>query len=115
MEHVGKHYEKEGAGQEEEEIDEDLVEWGVRTGVLKVLSDGKPWLVSVEDPNGGDTDGANNDLGNGSGRGRALTGSANSEEKDRKKARRQPSRTVVRERRVSFENEDGDTIEVSFG
>lgn len=113
MEHVGKHYEKEGANRDEEEMDEDLVEWGLETGVLRTLPDGRPWLVSAEDP-GSEEDRDENARGTGSGRGRGRmsNGSGGEEEKERKKARRQPSRTIVKERLVS---EEGDTVIVGGG
>lgn len=115
MEHVGKHYEKEGADRDEEEMDEDLVEWGLETGVLRTLSNGRPWLVSVEDP-GLEEDRDDSACGSGSGsargRQRMMNGSGGEDEKERKKARRQPSRTIVKERMVS---EEGDTVVVGGG
>jgi len=79
MEHVGWHYEKDaGARPDSEEIDDDLVHWGLATGVLCRLDDGRPWLVSVEAPCGeGEESGVKMD-----------------NEKARR-VRRQPSRTVV--------------------
>lgn len=105
MEHVGKHYEKEGFDQDDEEMDEDLVEWGLETGVLRTLPDGRPWLVSAEDPM------SEEDIDE-TGSGRASKGSGGEEEKERKKSRRQPSRTIVKERLVS---EEGDTVVVGGG
>lgn len=112
MEHVGKHYEKEGADREEEGIDEDLVEWGLRTGVLRELPDGRPWLASIEDPNTqaqGDDTAMDIDTSSGSMTGGGLKARSSGEEGiRRRKARRQPSRTVVIQRRVSFKEEDID-------
>ncbi|KAK5092073.1 hypothetical protein LTR70_005038 [Exophiala xenobiotica] len=83
MEHVGRHYEKDvGARKEGEDVDEDLVEWGLATGVLYRLPDGRPWLVSADAPCGEGEERAvkdEDDRGNG----------------NVKRARRQPSRTVV--------------------
>lgn len=113
MEHVGRHYEKEGAGREEEKVDDDLVEWGLKTGVLRRLSDGRPWLVNADDPT---TTGLNSDCTmdiDTSTRRRGTvtikTSTSGDESKPRKKARRQPSRTAVVQRRVSFKEEELDS------
>lgn len=119
MEHVGKHYEKEGADREEEKMDEDLVEWGLKTGVLRYLPDGRPWLISVDDPTmEGQTD-ATTEIDAGSrsrGYGRIKVTTSGDETTSRRKARRQPSRTAVVQRRVSFKEEDIDdtTVMVSL-
>lgn len=120
MEHVGKHYEKEGADCEDEELDDDLVDWGLETGVLKRLPDGRPWLIHAEDPDvdvqsgaaAAATDGSAGPgrKGSGNNKGTAMATSGD-EETPRKKARRQPSRTAVR---VSFKEEDMDDGDVKF-
>lgn len=83
MEHVGRHYEKEGVEQENEELDEDLVAWGLECGILTRLPCGRPWLVgasfpSSEEEQGGDSHGL----------------------QPVKRTRRQPSRTVVVQKRT---------------
>lgn len=115
MEHVGRHYEKEGADREEEKMDEDLVEWGLKTGVLRQLSDGRPWLDNIDDPA---TEGSIRDVkmeydANLTNINADSKPSVKSEEETpRKKARRQTSRTAVVHRRVSFKEEDCDDTTV---
>ena len=93
MEHVGRHHEKDlNARKEAEEIDEDLVAWGISTGVLYRLHDGRPWLVSAEAPCDQPRESSEEAGG------------------DRvKRARRQPSRTVVVQLRSSVKDEEGDS------
>ena len=77
-----------------EEVDEDLVEWGLKTGVFYNLPSGRPWLVSAEplvETDDGDT----------------IT--VKCDEEERKKARRQPSRTVVVQKRSSWKGEEEDS------
>ncbi|KAK5940480.1 hypothetical protein PMZ80_006895 [Knufia obscura] len=80
MEHIGRHYEKEVVYKSGEDVDEDLVEWGVATGVLCRLDDGRAWLVSAELPVDGGDD---------------VRVKSEEQERSVRRARRQPSRTVV--------------------
>ena len=81
MEHVGRHYEKGGHGREVEGVDEDLVGWGLETGVLRMLEDGRAWLVGAEVADAGEQ------------------GQTAEDKEKARKARRQPSRTVVVKKR----------------
>lgn len=96
MEHVGRHYEKDArARKETEELDEDLVKWGLETGVFYMLTDSRPWLVSAEVPR--DEDGY---------------GKVTAEDDEKaKKARRQPSRTVVVRKRSPVKEEPGSDVD----
>ena len=75
MEHMSKHYERSSYKKESEDVDEDLVAWGLETGVLVKLENGKPWLASLHSQGGYDSSTAND---------------------EHRKTRRQPSRTTVR-------------------
>lgn len=105
MEHVGRHYEKEGVDKAQEDIDEDLVDWGLETGVLRRLEDGRPWLVTAEVPTKEDMTPTLSGVG-----GDEPAGAEKDKDRRRPKARRQPSRTVVLKRRVSFQDHDDDSI-----
>lgn len=94
MEHLGRHYEKDRECKKDvEELDEDLILWGLETGVLRRLESGKVWLASMEP---------------------ALpiweeSEVVEHEGRPHKKARRQPSRTVVVQKRgVEVKHEDSD-------
>ncbi|KAK5106105.1 hypothetical protein LTS08_000221 [Lithohypha guttulata] len=88
LEHLGRHYEKEPLRKEQEEIDDDLVAWGLRNGVLRRLDDGRAWLTTADVP----------DL---------YTSSVQGAEEDHKrKARRQSSRTVVVQRALAVKKEE---------
>ena len=54
MEHLGRHYEKENITRTPEDVDEDLVEWGINNGLLHKLETGKAWLVNLGVPDVGD-------------------------------------------------------------
>lgn len=86
MEHVGRHYEKSDY-KDQEKVDDDLALWGLQTGVLIRLPDGKPWLANLD---------RSSEIG---------YGKDNKEEL--RKTRRQPSRTVVKQS-FKVEREDVD-------
>lgn len=90
MEHLGRHYEKEVLTKHDEDLDEDLVEWGLRTGVFRKLEDGRPWLMNAEDP---ELEGA------------VIVGYTG----HRQKPRRQSGRTMVKRRpSIKQEHDSGD-------
>lgn len=86
MEHLGRHYEKEALTKTDEAFDDDLAEWGLRTGVFRKLEDGRHWLMNAGEPDDGPEAVSTSHLDH------------------RQKARRQSGRTVVR-RRLSIKQE----------
>lgn len=50
MEHLGRHYERDGCSPSMENTDPDLLEWGMNEGILEPRSDVGPWLVGYEVP-----------------------------------------------------------------
>lgn len=47
MEHLGKHYERGEVITSDEEVDEDLADWGVEVGILGRGSSGRAWLTNA--------------------------------------------------------------------
>lgn len=87
MEHVGRHYEKNDY-KTSEEIDEDLVEWGLETGLMIRLPNGQAWLASADLPG-------------------ELSHAGSETQEEMRKTRRQPSRTVVRQ---TFKKEESNVV-----